>query len=125
MPARFPAWQAQLEQVAKYDPQKVFEPNIWRQVVNNEPYTPYPGCALNKDCFCTADEHCARGYACVPSLSFPEFNVCKPDFKAYEAKAKDFSGWKGLWERYKAGGVGGTATTAEQMAAHSLLGFKP
>jgi hypothetical protein len=94
-------------------------------VVKGEPYKYYPGCALNKDCFCTKDEHCSKGMACVPARSFPDFNVCKPDFAAWEAKAKGFAGWKGLWERYKKGGFQGSMTTAEQMAAKDVLGFKP
>jgi hypothetical protein len=29
-------------------------------------------------CYCSADSHCRPGDKCVPSLSFPQYKVCKP-----------------------------------------------
>jgi hypothetical protein len=30
-------------------------------------------------CYCQTDSHCPMQHKCVPSLSFPEFKVCKAD----------------------------------------------
>jgi hypothetical protein len=53
-------------------------------MLKEETYKYYPGCAgANKDCFCVKDEHCAPGFACVPSKAFPDYNICKPDWCAF------------------------------------------
>jgi hypothetical protein len=62
----------------KHDPQRVFEPELWRRIVANEPYSLKPRCQLDRSCYCQADEHCAEGFVCVPSLAFPEYKTCRP-----------------------------------------------
>jgi hypothetical protein len=41
----------------KHDPDRIFEPELWKSI-NNPEYALYPRCALYKDCYCQADEHC-------------------------------------------------------------------
>ncbi len=65
---------------AAHDPAKIYEPKIWGQIIRGEPYRLYPGCALDKTCYCEADVHCGRGMACVAAEAFPDLKVCKPDW---------------------------------------------
>ena len=82
----------------------------------------YPGCALNKDCFCTTDEHCAKGMSCVPSVAHPEFTVCKPDWRKFDKEVQAIKsggplGMLGYWERYKrTGSVFSSTPYAAQFA---------
>jgi len=54
----------------KYDPDRVFEPQLWARVVAGEGYKLKPKCQLDRSCYCEADEHCADGFVCVPSIAF-------------------------------------------------------
>ncbi|KAL3685123.1 hypothetical protein R1sor_003145 [Riccia sorocarpa] len=36
--------------------------------------------SLHHQCYCTEDSHCADGYKCLPSVSYPEYKVCKVQF---------------------------------------------
>ncbi|KAI8475771.1 MAG: hypothetical protein J3K34DRAFT_517181 [Monoraphidium minutum] len=82
---RYPSFDALLSLQAAHDPGRVFEPPLFTKVKERRPYAPYPGCALDFQCFCTEDAHCnAAGdarfgshFRCVPSAAFPEFRVCK------------------------------------------------
>jgi hypothetical protein len=67
---------AQLQ--ALHDPGHAFEPEVFRRAAAGEAYKLTPRCALKFECYCTADEHCAAGYICTPSLALPQFKVCKP-----------------------------------------------
>ncbi|KIY99659.1 hypothetical protein MNEG_8299, partial [Monoraphidium neglectum] len=62
----------------KYDPARVFEPELWTRAIKGEKYFLKPKCVLNRSCYCEADEHCADGFKCVPSVAFPEYKACRP-----------------------------------------------
>jgi hypothetical protein len=62
----------------KYDPERVFEPQLWARVVAGDGYQLKPKCQLDRSCYCEKDEHCADGFVCVPSVAFPEYNSCRP-----------------------------------------------
>jgi hypothetical protein len=52
-----PAMDVARRMQAKHDPDRIFEPELWKSI-NNPEYALYPRCALYKDCYCQADEHC-------------------------------------------------------------------
>jgi hypothetical protein len=62
----------------RWDPQRVMEPELFARMARSEGYAHKPKCALDRSCYCDADEHCADGFSCVKSLAFPEFNSCRP-----------------------------------------------
>jgi len=68
---------AALSTIAKYDPLKMYTPSLFAKVASGTPYTPFPRCTLTQACYCTKDIHCHKDMKCVPSLSFPEYKVCK------------------------------------------------
>lgn len=61
----------------EHDPKKIFEPELIRHVMERNGNELFKLCALQQWCFCEADEHCALGYSCLPSLVFPEYNICR------------------------------------------------
>lgn len=67
---------------AKHDPDRIFEPELWKSITNPE-YALYPRCALYKDCYCQEDIHCPEQHRCVPSRApgLEHYRVCKPDFR--------------------------------------------
>ncbi|KAI8472152.1 MAG: hypothetical protein J3K34DRAFT_415296 [Monoraphidium minutum] len=62
----------------KYDPQRVFEPELFTRAIAGEKYALKPKCQLDRTCYCEADENCADGFKCVPSIAFPEYKACRP-----------------------------------------------
>lgn len=62
----------------KYDPKRVFEPELWTRSIAGDKYWLKPKCQLDRSCYCEADENCADGFVCVPSVAFPEFKACRP-----------------------------------------------
>lgn len=62
----------------KYDPQRVFEPELWARAIAGDKYFLSPKCQLNRSCYCEADENCADGFMCVPSIAFPQYKACRP-----------------------------------------------
>lgn len=61
-----------------HDPARVFEPELWARMAAGKSYPLKPRCQLDRSCYCAADEHCAAGFKCVPSIAFPEYKVCRP-----------------------------------------------
>lgn len=61
-----------------YDPERVFEPELWRRVVAGEGYSLKPKCVLERSCYCESDEHCGDGFVCVNSIAFPQYKQCRP-----------------------------------------------
>ncbi|KAI8475634.1 MAG: hypothetical protein J3K34DRAFT_517253 [Monoraphidium minutum] len=126
---RYPALDAQIAAQITYDPAKIYEPKIFAQIAAGEPYRTSPGCALSKECFCEADAHCNTGprpvMACVTSEVFPQYKVCKPNWKAFDEKVGDLRGgfMGGAWKRFRA--AGSPLKGAGDAAAHALLGFAP
>lgn len=62
----------------KYDPSRVYEPELWRRMVKDEKYWLKPKCQVERSCYCEEDIHCADGFKCAPSIAFPEFKACRP-----------------------------------------------
>ncbi|WIA11663.1 hypothetical protein OEZ85_011764 [Tetradesmus obliquus] len=62
----------------KYDPERVYEPELWSRLAAGQGYALKPKCQLDRSCYCEADEHCADGFGCMPSLGFPEYKTCRP-----------------------------------------------
>jgi hypothetical protein len=62
---------------AASDPRDAFVSPLLASVLAGAAYTPSPRCALSGDCYCSESSHCAAGFACVPSIAFPEHKVCK------------------------------------------------
>jgi hypothetical protein len=62
----------------KHDPNRTYEPELWSRMLKNEQYVTYPRCILDRTCYCQEDIHCAEGFACVPSITFPDYKVCRP-----------------------------------------------
>jgi hypothetical protein len=62
----------------RYDPNKVFESIIMKQVIDKSGSFYGPQCDVKRQCFCKEDSHCAAGFACVPSMAHPQYKVCKP-----------------------------------------------
>jgi hypothetical protein len=73
----------------KHDPQRVFEPELWKSI-NNPEYSLYPRCVLKKDCYCQEDIHCPDLHRCVPSRApgLQNFKACKPDWRLRPASGK-------------------------------------
>jgi hypothetical protein len=79
MAAKHPAGFAAMAALQdKHDPERVYEPELWARMLKGDQFFLKPKCALDRSCYCEADEHCADGYACVPSAAFPQFNQCRP-----------------------------------------------
>jgi hypothetical protein len=63
----------------KHDAARVFEPALWHRVAAGKGYQLKPRCALDRSCYCEADEHCAAGgFKCLPSIAFPAYKACRP-----------------------------------------------
>lgn len=54
------------------------QPELWRHAISGDKYWLKPKCQLDRSCYCEADEHCADGFKCVPSVAFPQYNTCRP-----------------------------------------------
>lgn len=63
---------------AKYDPEAVYEPELWTRVKSGTGYALKPKCILDRSCYCETDEHCSDNFMCVPSMAFPEYKNCIP-----------------------------------------------
>lgn len=74
----YPQFDEFLEQQKKYDPAGFFIPPLFNKIINREGPNYYKGCAVDGECFCAEDIHCADGYRCVPGSVFPEYKVCMP-----------------------------------------------
>lgn len=60
------------------DPQRTFEPPLFRRIKTAATPKYYDGCEPAKDCYCTQDSHCAKGWGCKASLAFPAYKACYP-----------------------------------------------
>lgn len=79
LPAKYgDKFQKMLDIQNKYDPEKVFEPELWARIVSGQGYAYKPKCILDRSCYCESDEHCADGFKCGNSLAFPEYKSCTP-----------------------------------------------
>lgn len=66
-----------LELQQKHDPHKVFEPELFKHVLERSGPVYSKECALTYGCYCREDVHCPAGYVCRPSRPFPMYNICK------------------------------------------------
>ncbi|KAG6554031.1 hypothetical protein Mapa_004951 [Marchantia paleacea] len=69
-----------LELQKKHDPNKVFESELVNRMVERRGPVYGDKCALRHECYCKEDSHCADGFKCQPSASYPEFKVCKVQY---------------------------------------------
>lgn len=56
-------------------PSQVFEPPLFTRIKEGTGFLQYPGCSPDYECFCSADEHCAPEWKCLPSFALPQFKV--------------------------------------------------
>jgi len=61
----------------KHDPKRVFEPQLFREVLEKKGPEYHELCTPHFWCYCEEDSHCPLGHACGPSASFPEHKICK------------------------------------------------
>ncbi|KAG0610744.1 hypothetical protein M758_7G088100 [Ceratodon purpureus] len=66
-----------LELQQRHDPLKVFEPELFKQVLKKSGPDYSPLCTPHYWCYCATDEHCPAGYQCRPSPSFSEYKICR------------------------------------------------
>jgi len=61
----------------RHDPGKVFEPELFKQLLKKSGPEYSPLCTPHYWCYCAADEHCPAGFQCRPSASFSEYKICR------------------------------------------------
>ena len=67
----------QLEMQHLHDPGKVFEPALFKKVLQKKG-PDYSGlCTPHYWCYCAADSHCPPGFQCSGSASFVKYNICR------------------------------------------------
>jgi len=69
--------EALLEMQRKHDPRKVFEPEVFTEMLARSGPVYSPVCTAKYWCYCVDDWHCPSGYTCGASVSFPEYNICR------------------------------------------------
>lgn len=76
---KYPEFDSFLDKARSMDPRTMFEPPLFRRIVDGEDSKYYPGCAVHLDCYCTKDEHCGPWplYKCVQSVHSPDAKVCR------------------------------------------------
>lgn len=92
IPKRFPnSFDTAVALQKKHDPKLVFEPDLWTKIREGKPYTLFPGCALNKECYCEEDIHCPQYHRCISSRApgLSSFKVCKPDWRLHRESGRD------------------------------------
>lgn len=72
---RFAEFEAYRE---KQDPSGIFMNNFYSRINGRvSPTVAAKNCVADQACYCEADEHCPRGYACEEGLVYPEARVCR------------------------------------------------
>lgn len=66
-----------LEMQQQHDPRKVFEPELFKQVLQKRGPKYSRLCTPHYWCYCAADQHCPPGFQCRGSASFPEYKICR------------------------------------------------
>ena len=66
-----------LELQHHHDPRKVFEPELFSDVMQKKGPDYSPLCSPHFWCYCAADSHCPSGFECRGSATFPEYKICK------------------------------------------------
>ncbi|KAL3685134.1 hypothetical protein R1sor_003156 [Riccia sorocarpa] len=70
----------------EHDPRKVFESELLMRMLERRGPVYGNKCSLHHQCYCSDDSHCADGYKCLPSVSYPEYKVCKVRFSKQSGK---------------------------------------
>jgi L-gulonolactone oxidase len=60
-----------------HDPKKVFEPELFRHLLEKTGPEYSELCTAHFWCYCDLDSHCPRGHACGPSATFPLYKICQ------------------------------------------------
>lgn len=66
-----------VEMQDKHDPKRVFEPALFRELLERKGPEYRELCTPHFWCYCEEDSHCPHGHACGTSASFPEYKICK------------------------------------------------
>lgn len=74
---KYPLLNDILQEAKQYDPDGIFVPPVFKQLLRQQPLVKTPACAVRAECYCTSDEDCGYKYQCVPGATFPEYLVCK------------------------------------------------
>lgn len=68
-----------LKMQKEHDPKKMFEPQLFKHVLERNGPQYYERCNSASWCYCEANEHCPEGNVCRPSPVFPEYKICRLD----------------------------------------------
>lgn len=66
-----------VEMQQQHDPSRVFEPELFAQVLDKSGPDYFPLCSRDYWCYCAMDSHCPSGFQCRASPSFVEYKVCR------------------------------------------------
>lgn len=61
----------------QHDPKRVFEPELFQNILQKTGPEYSELCTLHFWCYCKDDAHCPAEHQCRPSSSFPEYKTCK------------------------------------------------
>jgi L-gulonolactone oxidase len=119
---RYPKFDEAMAAAAKYDPKRMFESKLMKEVRDKGKAEYFPGCDPVKRCYCQEDVHCTPGFACVPAEAFPEYKVCKnkQDLAIFERAVAARRAEK-KEEKKAAGGGSKPATAATMVAKEATL----
>ncbi|XP_073391725.1 L-gulonolactone oxidase 2 [Physcomitrium patens] len=66
-----------LEMQRQHDPEKIFEPELFNDLLQRTGPEYSPLCTAHFWCYCRDDSHCPHGHKCRPSPLFLEYKICK------------------------------------------------
>ncbi|KAG0606949.1 hypothetical protein M758_9G181600 [Ceratodon purpureus] len=66
-----------LEMQHEHDPEKIFEPELFRRLLQRSGPEYCPLCTPHYSCYCAHDSHCPPGFRCRASASFAEYKICR------------------------------------------------
>lgn len=66
-----------LEIQQQHDPLKIFEPELFKQLLQRSGPEYSPLCTPHYLCYCKVDSHCPQDFQCRGSASFGEYKICR------------------------------------------------
>ncbi|KAJ3290774.1 hypothetical protein HDU76_007356, partial [Blyttiomyces sp. JEL0837] len=73
---RTPNWSRFQAVRTKFDPNNIFTNEFTGKFQASYQSPTTAGCAVTRNCHCTADIHCGDGYVCLPGRTFKDVNTC-------------------------------------------------